>query len=146
MLGQSGNLPYLGLGVHFGSEFDCRVFVHARIDVLMRPHFWSLLPSSVFNWVVIIVSVHYVSMPLNTPLHPVSVTSTTLCAICTGLSSFRLVPMSTIPAVQVYIFGSISLLGRHIILPRGTHHNFWHPWVGLTDREWPESWKVFHLG
>ena len=35
--------------------------------------------------------------------------------------------MSTIPAVQVYIFGSVSPPGRHIILPRGTHHNFGVP-------------------
>ena len=98
MLGHLGNLLHLGLGVHFGSEFDCilRVFVQARIDTLMHLHFWSLLPSSVFDWVVIIVSVHNVSMPLNTLLHPVSVTLTTLCAAFTGLSSFWLVPVSTV--------------------------------------------------
>ena len=133
MLGQSRNLLYLGLGVHFGSEFDCRVFVHARIDALTHPHFWSLLPSSVFDWVVIIVSVRYVLMPLDIPLHPVSVTSTTLRAVCTGMSSFQLVPVSAVPAVQVYIFGSVSPPWQHIVLPHGTHHNFWHPWVGPTD-------------
>ena len=85
--------------------------MHARIDKLTCPHFWSLLLSSVFDWVVIFVSICYVSTPLNTPTHPVSVTSTTLRAIHTGLSSFWLVPMSTVPAVQVYIFGSVSLLG-----------------------------------
>ena len=111
MLGQSGNLPYLGLWVHFGSEFDCRVFMHARIDALMHPCFWSLLPSSVFDWVVIIVSVCDALMPLDTPLHPMSITLTTLHAVCTGLSSFKLVPMSTVLAVQVYIFGSVSLPG-----------------------------------
>ena len=31
--------------------------MHARIDALMRPHFWSLLPSTILDWVVIIVSV-----------------------------------------------------------------------------------------
>ena len=31
--------------------------MHARIDALTHPHFWSLLPSIVFDWVVIIVSV-----------------------------------------------------------------------------------------
>ena len=98
----------------------------------MRPHFWSLLPSIVFDWVVIIVSVRYASMPQNTPTHPVSIISNTLHAVHTGLTSFRLVPVSTVLAVQVYIFGSVSPPGRHIILPRGTHHNFWHPWVG-TD-------------
>ena len=34
--------------------------------------------------------------------------------------------MSTIPAVQVYIFGSVSPPGLHIILPRGTHHIYTH--------------------
>ena len=48
-----------GPGVHFSSEFDCllRVLMHARIDVLTHLHFWSLLPSNVFDWVVIAVSV-----------------------------------------------------------------------------------------
>ena len=31
--------------------------MHARIDALMRPCFWSLLPSTILDWVVIIVSV-----------------------------------------------------------------------------------------
>ena len=31
--------------------------MHARIDALMHPHFWSLLPSTILDWVVIIVSV-----------------------------------------------------------------------------------------
>ena len=39
-------------------------------------------------WVVITVSVCYASMPLNMPTHPVSITSTTLCAGFTGLSPF----------------------------------------------------------
>ena len=119
-----GDLPHLGLRVHFGSEFDCRVFVHARIDAPTCPHFWSLLPSIVLDWVVIIVSVRYMSMPQNTPTHPVSVISNTLRAVRTGLTSFRLVPVSTVPAVQVYIFRSILPPGWHIVLPRGTHHTY----------------------
>ena len=31
--------------------------MHARIDALTRPRFWSLLPSTILDWVVIIVSV-----------------------------------------------------------------------------------------
>ena len=31
--------------------------MHARIDALMGPHFWSLLPSTILDWVVILVSV-----------------------------------------------------------------------------------------
>ena len=59
--------------------------------------------------------------PRNAPTHPVSVISSTSRAIHTGLTSFWLVPMSTIPAVQVYIFGSVSPPGQHI-LPHGQHH------------------------
>ena len=31
--------------------------MHAGIDALMRPRFWSLLPSTILDWVIIIVSV-----------------------------------------------------------------------------------------
>ena len=72
--------------------------MHAWIDALMHPPFWSLLPLSVFDWVVVVaVSVHGAMMPLNTPIYPVSVTSISLHAVFTGLSSFWLAPMSTIP-------------------------------------------------
>ena len=74
--------------------------MHTRIDALTHHHFWSLLPSSVFDRVVIIVSICDTLMPLNTPLHPMSVTSITLCTVFTGLSSFQLVPMSTVPSVK----------------------------------------------
>ena len=85
-----GDLPHPGLRVHFSSEFDCRVFVHARIDKLMCPCFRSLLPSIVLDW-VIIVRVHYALMPRNTPTRPVSVISNTLRTVCTGLwALFRL--------------------------------------------------------
>ena len=50
-------------------------------------------------------------MPRNTPTHPVSVISSTSRAVRTGPTSFWLVPVSTIPAVQVYIFRSVSPLG-----------------------------------
>ena len=74
--------------------------MHTRIDTLMRPCFWSLLPLSVFDWVVIAASVYDATMPLDTPIHPMSVTSTTLRAIFTGLSSFQLVPVSTVPDIE----------------------------------------------
>ena len=38
---------------------------------LMHPHFWSLLPSIVFDWVVIIWLLH-VDAPRNTLIHPMS--------------------------------------------------------------------------
>ena len=74
--------------------------MHTRIDVLMCPHFWSLLPLSVFDWVVISVNVCDALMPLNTPIHPMSITSITLCTIFTGPSSFRLVSVSTVPDIE----------------------------------------------
>ena len=82
----------LGPGVHFSSEFHCLlgVLVHTRIDALTCLHFWSLLPLSVIDWVVIAVSICDAMMPLNTLIHPMSIISTTLCAIFTGLSSFWL--------------------------------------------------------
>ena len=60
--------------------------------------------------------------PWNTLTHPVSVILGTSRAIRTGPTSFWLVPMSTVPAVQVYIFGSVSPPGLHILLPCGIHH------------------------
>ena len=54
--------------------FDCslRVLVHAWIDVLTCPHSWSLLPSNVIDWVVVIA---VASVTHRYPLH----TSETSC-------------------------------------------------------------------
>ena len=126
--GPIGDWLHLGLRVHFGSMFNwlLRVLMHARIDVLTRPCHRSLLPSSILIGVVITVSAQYVPMPLSTPTHPMSITSTTLCASFTGLSSFRLVLVCTIYRVVVYISGSIPLSGWHIIFPRGAHDTYTH--------------------
>ena len=106
--------------------------MHARIDALMHSRFWSVLPSSVFDWVVIIVSILNVSTPLHTPLHPVSVTSITLCAVFTGLSSFRLVPVSTVPSVK-------RLHLRKCIATGATHHPpVWHPSQFLASLGGPQ--------
>ena len=95
--------------------------MHARIDVLTHPCFRSLLPSRVLNWVVIIVSIHYKSVPLNTPLHPISVTSTTLHAVRTGLSSFRLVSVSTVPlCTSLHLWKRFTAWGD-ISFPRVAH-------------------------
>ena len=101
--------------------------MHARINALTRPHFWSLLPSTILDWVVIIVSVSpSIDAPKRAdPSHECNLEY--FMAVRTGLTSFRLVPVSTVPAVQVYIFGSVSPPGWHIILPCGTHHNFGIP-------------------
>ena len=68
---------YLTWGLGFTSVLSSTAGYSCTLG-LTRPHFWSLLPSIVFDWVVIIVSVHYASMPRNTPTHPVSVISNTL--------------------------------------------------------------------
>ena len=115
--------------------------MHARIDALMHPCFWSLLPSSVFDWVVIAVSIRDAMMPLNTPIHPMSITSITLRAtVFTGLSSFQLVPMSTVPDVE-------GLHLRKCIAARVTHcHScmahitiFGVPGWTPTDCKWPRT-------
>ena len=64
-IGQLGNLPHLGPGVtsvlSLTAGYSCMLGLRADVS-----HFWSLLPSSVFNLVVIIVSVCHMSTPLNT--------------------------------------------------------------------------------
>ena len=40
--------------------------MHARIDALTRPRFWSLLPSTILDWVIITVSV---SPSVDAPKH-----------------------------------------------------------------------------
>ena len=106
--------------------------MHAGIDALTCPCHQSLLPSSILIEVVFSVGVQYAQMPLNTPTHPVSVSSTTLCTGFTGLSPFRLVLVCTIFRVVVYISGSVQPLQQHIVWPHGKHHKFWRPWVGTN--------------
>ena len=123
-MGQSRGLNLLHLGPGFTSVLSSTAGYSCTLG-LMR---WCILISGayflqrVLDGVVVIVSIRYKSAPLNTPLHPVSITSTTLHTICTGLSSFQLVSVSTILFVQVYIIGSVSPPGWHIILPHGAHH------------------------
>ena len=138
-----------GPGVHFGSEFDCLlgVLVHARIDALMRPCFWSLLPSGICDWVVIAVSICDATMPLNTPIHPISIISITLCTVFTGLSSFWLVPVSTVPDIEGLHHWKCNAAGvAHRCSPVAYITIFGIPGWEPTDREWPEPWIVFHLG
>ena len=84
--------------------------------------------------------------PLNTPIHPVSVLSTTLHTIFTGLSSFWLMPVSTVSLVEGLHHW------KHIATGAASYHSHmayitisgvpgWVP----TEGEQPESWIVFHL-
>ena len=117
------DLPHLGLRVHLTSVqsstagYSCMLgSTRWRVPV-SGAYFLQLYLIGLLSW-----ASPRALMPRNTPTHPVSVISSTSRAVRTGPTSFRLVPVSTIPAVQVYIFGSVSPPGRHIILPRGTHH------------------------
>ena len=113
----------------------------------MRPHFWSLLPSRVFDWVFVAVSIHDAMIPLDTPLHPVSITSITLRTVFTGLSSFRLVPMSTVPDILGLHHWKRTAAGVACCHSHVVHITiFGIPGWAPTDCEWPESWIVFHLG
>ena len=93
------------------------------------------------------MSIYDAMIPLNTPIHPMSILLTTLHAIFTELSSFWLVPMSTVPDVE----------GLHHWKCKAAGAAFYHScmayitifgvpgWVP-TEGEQPESWIVFHLG
>ena len=120
--------------------------MHARIDVLMHPCFWSLLPSSVFDWVVIAVGVYDATTPLNTSIHPMSITLTTLHAVFTGLSSFQLVPMSTVPDIEGLHHRKRIAAGVAQYRSRVAYITiFGVLGVPPTDSEWPKLWIVFHL-
>ena len=119
-----GDLPHLGLRVHLtlvrGST--------AGYSCMLGSTCWRIPISGAYFLQLYLIGLLLLRAspraltPQNAPTHPMSVISSTSCALHTGLTSLQLVPMSTILAVQVYIFGSVSPPGWHIILPRGTHH------------------------
>ena len=121
------DLPHPGLRVHFSSEFDCRVFVHARIDTPMHPCFRSLLPSIVLD----------TSRKHNLEYSMRHLHRTDLLSV----------------GAHEHYSGCTSLHLRKRITTGVTHHpptwhtsQFWYPCMGPIDWEWPDPWKVFHLG
>ena len=85
--------------------------------------------------------------PLDTPLHPGSITSITLCAIFTGLSSFWLVPMSTVPDLEGLHHQKHTAAGVAHYHSRVAYITiFGIPGWAPTESEWPKLWIVFHLG
>ena len=118
-----GDLPHPRLRVHLTlvRRFNCRVFVHARIDTLTHPRFWSLLPSTILDWVVIIVSVSpSVDAPKCADTSRECYLEYFAHAVRTGPTSFQLVPVST-------ILGCTSLHLRKHIATGVTHHlPAWH--------------------
>ena len=130
--------------------FDCslRVLVHAWIDTLMHHHSQSLLPLTVFVWVVAItMSIRDTLMPLNTSetsrehrstsstihLHRTTLPSVGACEHCSWHR--RSTPL------QAYSCRDNTLSHRveHITI-LGVPG--WVP----TEYEWPDLWTLFHLG
>ena len=103
--------------------------MHARIDVLTRPHFWSLLPSAIFDWVVIILSVF--------PSVDALKHADTSCECY--LEYFARHPHRTDPLLVGACEHCSSCTSLHLqkrITTGVTHHppawhtsQFWHPWV-----------------
>ena len=86
-------------------------------------------------------------MPLNTPIHPVSITLITLCAIFTGLSSFQLVPMSTVPDVEGLHHRKRIAAGVTHCCSRVAHITILASLGGpQLIANGPNRWIVFHLG
>ena len=130
------DLLHLGLRVHltlvWGStaRYSCTL----GLTLWCVPASWAYFLQLYLIGLLLLWASPRALTPRNAPTHPMSVISSTSCAVYTGPTSFRLVPVSTIPAVQVYIFGSVLPLGWHIVLPCGTHHNFGVPgWAQLIE-------------
>ena len=120
--------------------------MHARIDALTRPHFWSLLPSTILDWVVIIVSI---SPSIDAPKRA---DTSHGCYLEYFVRRPHRTDLLSVGAHEHYS-SCTSLHLRKRIATGATHHpptwhtsKFWRPWVGPIDREWPDLWKVFYLG
>ena len=106
--------------------------MHARIDALTHPCFWSLLPSIILDWVVITVSVS-------------PSVDATKCADTSRecyLEYFTRRPHRTdllLVGAHEHYSGCTSLHLRKRIATGATHHppawhtsQFWRPWVGTN--------------
>ena len=106
--------------------------MHARIDVLTHPCFWSLLPSTILDWVVIIVSV---SPSVDAMKH-----ADTSCECYLEYFAHR--PHRTdllLVGAHEHYSGCTSLHLWKRIATGVTHHppawhtsHFWRPWVGTS--------------
>ena len=104
----------------------------ARIDVLTRPHFWSLLPSIILDWVVITVSV---SLSVDTTKHA---DTSCECYLEYFARCLHRTDLLLVGACEHYS-GCTSLHLRKRIATGVTHHppawhtsQFWRPWVGTN--------------
>ena len=113
--------------------------MHARIDVLMRPRFWSLLPSTILDWVIIIVSV---SLSADATEHA---ETSRECY----LEYFACHPHRTyllLVGAREHCSGCTSLHLWKRITTGATHPSpawhtsqFWHPWVGPNQSRMARS-------
>ena len=106
--------------------------MHARIDALTRPRFWSLLPSTILDWVVIIVSV---SLRVDASKHADTSRERNLEYSTCHPHRTNLLSVGA----REHCSGCTSLHLRKCIATGATHHpptqhtsQFWRPWVG-TD-------------
>ena len=104
--------------------------MHAGIDALMRPCFWSLLPSTILDWVIIIVSV---SPSVDATKHADTSRECYLQYFACCLHRTDLLSVGA----REHCSGCTSLHLRKRITTGATHHppawhtsQFWHPWVG----------------
>ena len=121
-----------------------QVFVHAGIDALTRPRFWSLLPSTILDWVIIIVSV---SPSVDATEH--AETSHECYLEYFAPSAQDRPPFGWCPWALFQLYKSTS---SEVYCHRGdTSSSRWHtshfgiPGWAPINREWPDPWKVFHL-
>ena len=115
----------------------------------MCPHWESLLPSNLTDWVVITCPCAPASadVPIHSENGPGVPCSTLGVPSPQDRHAFRLMPMCTIYRVVIYICGST--------LPRGETFcpTVWHPSQLLASlggcqlkwHEWPDPWTVCHL-
>ena len=106
--------------------------MHARIDALTRPCFWSLLPSTIFDWVVITVSI---SPSVDATKHA---NTSRECYLEYFACRLHRTDLLLVGAREHYS-GCTSLHLRKCIATGATHHSppwhtsqFWCPWVGTN--------------
>ena len=113
--------------------------MHARIDALTRPRFWSLLPSTILDWVIIIVSV---SSSVDATEHA---ETSRECYLEYFACRPHRTDLLSVGACEHYS-GGTSLHLRKRIATGATHPSptwrpsqFWCPWVGTNQSRMARS-------
>ena len=112
----------------------------------MHPRFQSLLPLTIIDWVVITLSIF---PSVDAPKHANTSRERYFEYFMRRPHRNNLL----LVGAHEHYSGCTGLHLRKHIATGAAHHppawhtsQFWRPWVGPTDREWPDSWKAFHLG